>query len=941
MRNIQSSLFLIAIVLSVSSCGKGQGAGQSRKVNLDKSGEVTVLVTGVENAEAVRKEAQGLSIDVEGTDPLILKGEADRIEDLHFIGNSEFEFMEDAPVTVEEPEPFSVKTDGLYLAKKDLGVLELLKSHPTADGRGVKVGVIDDGISPHQHGFILTSSGERKFLKKASRSSFSTFSLKETEGGWEAVVDETRPSFSGTMDLNANGTNESWKIFVPAAGDKVCLDVNADSLFAPEECKGTFAKTGEYIHAHDPRLVLMTELNLEKKEVQVFQPERESHGEGVATVLAGHRMGNLAGFDGVAPGAQILDWDVSEFTDKPEEREYTIASFIKALNWMASEGAEVVNISYSFFFASARTQDFMNKAVAALIKKHNMVISFSAGNNGPGLGSLNRRHIYPSSALVAGAYISKELDERVHGVTGIPEEGRVVFYSSRGPGLGMGPVLIAPLSSLTNSSPTSGHMAFNGTSSAAPALAGAATVLISAIKQAGLKVDAATVVHALRLSGRKLKNEPFIAQGYGLPQVDQAFALYSALIKGEEFMDVSAVTDRDHVDGIASRGAFIRTSLTNGITSRRITLTGVISEAASADAKVNLLTPIRLEYSRGIKGPRELWISSAASNLAVDIDPEEILGSSNEGFGEIRIVSQRSNRQLAIVPITVVRDLSVRGFTRTILSAGAQEGVRLPLNVPQGVKGFKVRSKVLEGDERTFVLSAYNNHGIRTHHARVSSEVWVSTLEPGFYQVAVTMNGGTERKLSVELELEELSFDLRTVSTNASEPTLTIANSGSAASGTVRLRPLHTIVERMIVSSADLETKAQITRDLTEGKYALDFRLTNTPDLSFNSASCSTILRPASGASTLGITTSFDVPKEGANTTVKCVPFDLGGTFEEAVHWEMRLLRMGTPQDIRADWPQRQSKVVKFGKLDPGRYSVEVVDPFSDKTLSLGQVDLI
>ena len=45
---------------------------------------------------------------------------------------------------------------------------------------------------------------------------------------------------------------------------------------------------------------------------------------------------------------------------------------------------------------------------------------------------MSRGLIYPDESLVVGAYASYDLEEYVHGVTGIPEEGAVIRYSSRG-----------------------------------------------------------------------------------------------------------------------------------------------------------------------------------------------------------------------------------------------------------------------------------------------------------------------------------------------------------------------------------------------------------------------------------------------------------------------------------------------------------------------------
>ena len=137
------------------------------------------------------------------------------------------------------------------------------------------------------------------------------------------------------------------------------------------------------------------------------------------------KVGGL--FDGIAPGAQIIDYDLSETSQLPSESIYTIGKFLKAVDTLASNGAEVINISYSLYFSSHKSQKVMAQAIQELVKIHNCVIVFSAGNNGPGLGSLNRTSIYPSSVLRVGAYASKELDQLVHGVSGLPEEGRVIY----------------------------------------------------------------------------------------------------------------------------------------------------------------------------------------------------------------------------------------------------------------------------------------------------------------------------------------------------------------------------------------------------------------------------------------------------------------------------------------------------------------------------------
>ncbi len=932
---------LISLLLLLSIAGCGEQKKSTRRIQLDKTGDTQIVLTGVENASAVHQEAKALGLEISGDHVMVVKGLAEQIERLEFAAGEGFAFIEDETVGVERPSSFSPESAGLYLAKKDFGLLEFWKRYPEADGRNVTVAVIDDGISPHQQGFLLTSTGERKFLKKGSQSTFTTFDLVEIEDGFEATVDESRPSFE-KLDLNADGSTEAWKIRVQKDLEIACVDVNKDGTMGQRECAGSFGQTGGYVELRDSRLVLMFEIDKVAKKIQVFQPERgtDSHGEGVASVLAGFRIGDLAGFNGVAPGAKIVDYDLSEQTNEASQREFTLGTFLLALDWAGKNGAEVANISYSLFFSSARSQTFMARALDDLVKKYNMVVSFSAGNNGPGLGSLNRRGIYPNSVLVAGAFISKELDERVHGVTGLPDEGRVVYYSSRGPGLGIGPTVISPLSSLTNSSPDSGHRGFNGTSSAAPALAGAAAVLISGIKQVGLQVDAATVVHALRLSGKQLKNEAFIFQGYGLPQVEVALAIYRDLINGKKPIDVRVAIDRDQIDGVAQRGIFIRRSEASPVTSRRISLTAVMSALAPAGAQVNLLTPVKLSYSEGLSGPRELWVSVSASTAFVDINVERALANRLEAFSEIRIRSSIDDSVMAIIPVTIVNDQNVLTRPVAVLSAGPQEGLRVPLNVPAGVRGFRVRTEVLEGDERTVLLSIFEPNGIRTVQQRVGSDLWVSTPVPGFYQIGLAMAGGTERGIRVQISVDTLNLRLRSRASRADEPVVTVTNGGLPLNAQLKLTPVSVEVNSIIVSSKDLATGASLSSELTEGTYSIDFRTVNSSDLSYLYATCTIREEASDGKVKLTDAMTLTVPASGTKASIRCTPFDKGGVFEEAIDWQLRLLKDGRGTTERLDIQRDQSVSVKFPKTSPGRYRVDVLDPFTATGIELGEVEL-
>lgn len=934
------SLSIFSILLLVS-CG-GPQQTKTKKLSLPEThtGDTSVLLVGANVTEQFRKDLKAAGISMSGETIIRLTGDAQTLNSLDIPADDLFDYTIDTAIDVQKSDFGIIDENALYLAKKDFAILEFWKKYPKADGRGVVVGVIDDGISPNQIGFSRTSTGERKFLAKNSQSSFSTYSLEEAEEGFTALIKEGN-GFSGKLDLNQDGVIGSFKSKVSTDGDMVCLDLDLDDKFSTDECKGTFKKSGEYfVLPKNKSLVIMAEINLEKKEIKILQPETaaDSHGEGVASVMASHRQGHLPGFDGVAPGAQIADYDLSENTNKPSENEYTLGTFLLALDWLAKEGAEVANVSYSLFYTSVKSQTFMARALAAIVEKHNIVISFSAGNNGPGLGSLNRRMMYPSSVMVAGAYVSKELDERVWGTTGLPEEGRVVYYSSRGAGAGsIGPTMISPLSSLTHSSASTGYRAFNGTSSAAPALAGAAAVLISAIKQENLKVHAETVVQAMRLSSKRLENEPFISQGYGLPQIEKALIIYRYLINGQKFAAVSHTINRGALDGTTAQGIVVKKSEASSIESYRVTLTGQLSNLAPADATTNLLVPVEIEYSHGISGARELWVSVSASRFSIDVEIDELLGDKKEAFGEIRILAKGSKELLAIIPVTAINDMNAGNFLREKLTVSAQEGNRLHLNVSQGVKALKVRARVLEGDPRFLNAAAYNPQYIRTHNMAMFQETIIPTPTAGHYQLTLMMVQGTKRSASVEFEIEEVRMDLLT-SDAQSEGKLQIANnSSSPLQGDITLTPKAKVIKTVLFDNKKIP---EATLTLPKGTYQVGITSTQQHDLSYLYGNCSIMEKKEEGFEATTSTVFANTKEEDVTLKFRCVPFDYAIEGNEELQWKMVVTAPKAEAKIRLDVTGNARKTLRLPKLEADIYEVNFTHSISGQKILLGLIEI-
>lgn len=929
---------IVLTLLTLFGCGQRI---EKKKITLKLNQETesqSVLVKGAIIDDEFRLKAQRLNISIEGNSIIKLSGQTSQLSLLEIPVTDDYDYIEDSAVDVVKDKTAMPDFTNLYLARKEFAMEELHRTHPTADGRGVIVGVIDDGISPHQKGFQKTTTEQRKFLAKGSSSSSTLYPLIDEGEYFTATIREFK-TFSGNLDVNRDAMMKDFKAKVSYDGLRICLDLNTNDSFEDNECRGEFNRTGEYfLLPSNPNEAISAEVDLDNKTIKIFLSEKsgDSHGEGVASVMSGYQMGGIKGFDGVAPGSQILDYDISQPSHLAAESEYTLSTFLLAIDWLASRGAKVINVSYSLFFTSARTQEFMAQALDELVKKHNVILSFSAGNNGPGLGSLNRRLIYPASTLVAGAYLSKELDERVHGVTGLPEEGRMVYYSSLGPGAnGAGPIMIAPLSNLTYASPDDGLRAFSGTSSASPALAGAATVLVSAILQEGLDFDAVTAVHALRLSGRQIKGEPFISQGYGLPQLDKALSIYRELIEGKEFTYLDVSVNQGNLDGATAHGIFVKRSKLAHET-YRLTLKGNISKLAPLHTQTELVTPVRYEYSSGITGAREGWISSTASRLHIDVDSDQVLDGKDEGFGEIRIYSQINNRLLAIVPVTVINDYKTNKNIRKTLIVSSQEGARIHLDVPGLVKGIKVNARLLKGQRRILNFATYNQHFIRTRQLAFTSEFILPVERPGHYQIALLMAGGTASHAEVEFDIEPIYFNLESLSVSSTEAIIRLNNDSQALlQGDLYLTK---VVEPIFAQVFNNKQRGYAEIEVAPGSYQVEMTSTKKYDLSYLRQNCT--ISEKNGDQVIPVSSTIYQAKTPSTIIVQCVPFDMGAKFSSTETWVMKVNPSSPSFKYRFDIGSYSKKEINLGKLTQGIYKVEFASPFSSERLSLGKLEV-
>jgi hypothetical protein len=253
------------------------------------------------------------------------------------------------------------------------------------------------------------------------------------------------------------------------------------------------------------------------------------HTTSVCSVAVG--SGFMQGkMNGVAPGARIALVQVGP-------RVYGILEGIICAMTLPGTDVVVYTVGAS---DGASGQEVFNRIVNRLVKTYHKPIFASAGNEGPGLGTLSQA-AEPSQVICVGGYVTREtLRTNLGAAAG--EREYVNNISSRGPATdgGFKPDLLAPLCTLT-AAPAyhpgnyqlhqsagmyelpPGYHVWSGTSYSSPMAAGAAALLISAARQRGLPCDTERLRRALQDSARRLNGYAACEQGSGLINVPAAW----------------------------------------------------------------------------------------------------------------------------------------------------------------------------------------------------------------------------------------------------------------------------------------------------------------------------------------------------------------------------------------------------------------------------------
>ncbi|MHA2289087.1 MAG: S8 family peptidase, partial [Promethearchaeota archaeon] len=209
-----------------------------------------------------------------------------------------------------------------------------------------------------------------------------------------------------------------------------------------------------------------------------------SHGTWVAGTAAGGGI-QVASNQGIANESWILDADVDE---GPEDYlDMTLLGEIAAINWAIENGVDVINRSYGVSDGEEAYWDIMlypgyqlRLATIRQAVKQGVIFVHSAGNEGGTMYTISPDNF---------------VDEISVGAT---NEGMqaMASYSSRGPIWrtdAVSPDLIAPGTGVPTPAVQGGYGTPQGTSFAAPHVAGVSAILLGAMKEQNLDVNPGTI----------------------------------------------------------------------------------------------------------------------------------------------------------------------------------------------------------------------------------------------------------------------------------------------------------------------------------------------------------------------------------------------------------------------------------------------------------------
>jgi tripeptidyl-peptidase-2 len=387
-----------------------------------------------------------------------------------------------------------------------------------------------------------------------------------------------------------------------------------------------------------------------------------AHGTHVAATTAAY-FPEQPELNGIAPGAQIVSVKVGDSRLGSAE---TGTGMIRGLIHAINAGVHLINMSFGEATSLAHAGR-IGELLEEAIHRHGIIFVTSAGNSGPGLGTVGSPAAQAVGTISVGALISPAMMKMEYamrpGWSKADDDGRGVLttWSARGPTLdgALGVTVCAPgaaIASVPQDTLTS-MMMMNGTSMASPNACGGVALVLCAAVANSVDWTSESVKAVIESTAANVVGQEAWAQGHGILQVQSAWEALRAKNQQQPnplvWFDVSV--------GVGDKGVYLRElEETRQPLEVSVSITPRFRRGPEGDdldraAKVDWHVRVNLECGDDfVSVPEHILLMSEARMFSVLVDPcHPSLACGEVVYSEVRGRDSETGEVLFRVPVTI------------------------------------------------------------------------------------------------------------------------------------------------------------------------------------------------------------------------------------------------------------------------------------------------